>query len=172
MGGKRIQRIDMKISVTSSQARRFGLRGLAAVAALVGCTVPALASLGGNVSTVETDRVHMNASARVTSAAQYDVHQIQAPGGTVVNEYVSPGGKVFAVAWHGPFPPDMQQILGSYFQQYSAALQAREKHFGHRPLNIQQSGLVVQTGGHMRAYFGRAWIPDLLPQGVKADEIQ
>lgn len=155
-----------------SQARRRVLRASAAIAVFLGLSLPALASLGGDVASVDTDRAHMNASSKITSAANYDVHQIQVPGGTVVNEYVSPDGKVFAVAWHGPFPPDMQQILGAYFQQYSAALQAQEQHLGHRPLNIQQSGLVVQTGGHMRAHFGRAYLPELLPQGVKADEIQ
>ncbi len=153
--------------------RRSPLRGgLTAVAVLLGCSVPALASLGGDVSSVEVDRVHMHASVEVNNTAGYDVHQMQSPGGTVVDEYVSPEGKVFAVAWHGQFPPDMQQILGSRFQQYSDALQSQEKHLGHRPLNIQQPGLVVQTGGHMRSYFGRAYIPELLPQSVKADEIR
>lgn len=66
----------------------------------------------------------------------------------------------------------MQQLLGSRFQQYSAALQAQERHFGHRPLNIQEPGLVIQTSGHMRAYFGRVYIPEQLPQSVRADEIR
>jgi hypothetical protein len=81
-------------------------------------------------------------------------------------------GTVFAVAWRGHFVPDMQQIMGAYFDQYSAALQSQQKHFGHHPLNIQQSGLVLQTGGHMRDYFGRAYIPSLLPQGFSPDQIQ
>jgi len=37
---------------------------------------------------------------------------------------------------------------------------------------IQEPGLVVQTGGHMRAYFGRAYVPELVPQGVTIEEIQ
>jgi hypothetical protein len=114
----------------------------------------------------------MKASVKVTQAAAYNVHEIQAPGGTVVKEYVSPTGRVFAVAWHGPFVPEMQQILGAYFQQYSAALQSAPKHYGHRPLDIEQPGLVVQASGHMRAYWGRAYVPEMLPQGVKADEIK
>jgi len=133
---------------------------------------PALAALGGDVSSVEADRAHLKAtSLEVKQAATYEVHSIQAPGGTVISEYVSPAGRVFAVAWHGPFMPEMQQILGSYFQQYSSALEAK-KPYGRRPLNIQQPGLVVQTGGHMRAYFGRAYLPEMLPAGLKADEIK
>ncbi|MGC2638032.1 MAG: DUF2844 domain-containing protein [Acidobacteriaceae bacterium] len=149
------------------------LRMGAALAIVAGFCLPALAELGGTVNSVEADRVHMNASVRVTSANAYDVHEIAAPSGTVVDEYVSPAGKVFAVTWHGQFMPDLQQILGpAYFQQYASALAAREKHFGHRPLNIQQPGLVVQTGGHMRDYFGRAYVPSMLPEGVKADDIR
>ena len=114
----------------------------------------------------------MNASVQVMQHGTYAVHQIQMPAGTVVSEYVSTEGKVFAVAWHGQFPPPMQQILGAYFQQYSAALETKPKMYGHHPLNVQESGLVVQTGGHMRAHFGRVYIPDLLPSGVTANQIQ
>jgi hypothetical protein len=152
--------------------RWTSLRVLAGLAAFATFNLPALASLGGNVDSVGADRAHMNASVKVTPNGSVNVQEIQGPAGTVVNEYVSPTGSVFAVAWHGHFLPDMQQIMGSYFDQYSAALQSQEKHFGRHPLNIKQSGIVVQTGGHMRDYFGRAYIPSLLPQGFDPDQIQ
>jgi hypothetical protein len=145
-----------------------------AVAAMLtaGFSSPARASLGGNAGSVEADRAQMSARVQVSDHGEYSVHTISAPGGTEVNEFVSSEGKVFAVAWHGQFPPQMQQILGTWFQQYTAALQAQEKHYGHRPLNLQTSALIVQTSGHMRAYMGRAYLPDALPQGVTADQIQ
>lgn len=161
-----------KLFVRWRKAHCEWLRAGFAVTLLLGFSLPALASLGGNINSVESDRAHMNASTKVTSHSTYEVHQMQAPGGTVVNEYAAPDGTVFAVAWHGQFPPPLQQILGSYFQQYTAAVQARPKMYGHRPLNIQQPGLVVQTGGHMRAHFGRAFIPNLLPQGITASQLQ
>lgn len=139
---------------------------------MLGFCLPALAALGGDASSVEADRVQMKATIKTTQAEAYSLQEIQVPGGTVIKEYVSPAGRVFAVAWHGPFYPDMSQILGAYFQPYTAALQAQPKHYGRRPLNIQQSGLVVQSGGHMRAYWGRAYVPQMLPQGVNADEIK
>jgi len=152
---------------------RFRLLPLCtAVAVIMGCSLPALAALGGDLSSVEGDRVHMSAAVQVTHSGAYDIHAIQSPAGTVVEEYVSSAGKVFAVAWHGPFMPEMQQVLGAYYQQYSAALQAQAPHYGHNPLNIQQPGFVLQTGGHMRAYFGRAYIPTMLPSGVQAEEIK
>ncbi len=144
----------------------------AAMAAIMSFALPAFASLGGDASSIEADRAHMNASIRVSQSANYSVHQMQSPGGTVVSEYVSPAGKVFAVTWSGQFMPQMQQILGNYFSQYSAALQAQPHRYGHRPLDLQLPGLVVQTGGRMRAYYGRAYVPDMLPQGVSADAIR
>jgi len=158
---------------TNWKQARFPWLGAALVAlALMGFSLPASASLGGRASSVEADRAQMNANLRVMQHDGYEVHEVQSPGGTVVDEYVSAAGTVFAVTWHGQFPPPMEQILGTYFQQYSAALQARPRMYGHRPLNIQQQGLVVQTGGHMRAHFGRAYDPTLLPQGVTVDQIQ
>jgi Protein of unknown function (DUF2844) len=148
------------------------IRLLAGMVCLATLSLPALASLGGNLDSVGTDGAHMNARITVSSNDGFNIHQIQAPEGTVVDEYVSSTGTVFAVAWHGEFVPDMQQIMGTYFAQYSAALQSQEKHYGHRPLNIKQSGLVLQTGGHMRDFFGRAYIPSLLPQGFDPGTIQ
>jgi hypothetical protein len=145
---------------------------LSTAVVMLGFCLPAMAALGGDVSSVEADRVQMKATVKTTQAGAYSLQEIQVPGGTVIKEYVSPAGRIFAVAWHGPFFPDMQQILGAYFQQYSTALQAQPKHYGRRPLNIQQPGLVVQAGGHMRAYWGRAYVPEMLPQGVNPDEIK
>ncbi|MGA9447392.1 MAG: DUF2844 domain-containing protein, partial [Candidatus Sulfotelmatobacter sp.] len=88
-------------------------------------------------------------------------------------EYVSSAGKVFAVAWQGPWPPDMRQLLGSYFEQYRQAAKAQSSvRIGRRPLMIQQPGLVVQIGGHPRSFSGRAYIPDQLPSSVSAEAIQ
>jgi hypothetical protein len=148
------------------------LRWMVASAFLAASTLPAMASLGGNTNSVEADRAQMNAAVQVSQHDTYAVHEIRAPEGTVVKEFVSPEGKVFAVAWHGQFPPQMQQILGTYFQQYTAALAAQQKHYGHRPLDIETPNLVVESGGHMRAYVGRAYLPDSLPAGMTADQIQ
>jgi len=143
-----------------------------AVAMLIVSPVAAWASLGGNAASVETDRVQMNAAVQVNQHENYTVHAISAPSGTVVNEFVSPEGKVFAIAWHGQFMPQMQQLLGTYFQEYSAALAAQEHQYGHRPMDLQTGDLVVQMSGHMRAYAGRAYLPNALPRGVTVAEIQ
>jgi len=136
-------------------------------------SLPALAALGGDVTSVHEDQAQMKGTLKTTKAAAYTVHQITAPGNTVIKEYVSPAGKVFAVTWHGPFIPNMQQLLGTYFDQFAEAAKAqRESGPGHRPVTINQPGLVFQNGGHMRSYFGKAYLPMMFPQGVTKDEIQ
>lgn len=148
------------------------LAGIALVA--FGLGLPASASLGGDFSTVQADQAHMKASIKTTTGQGYTLHEIKTPMGTIVHEFVSTDGRVFAVAWHGPSMPPMQQILGSYFQQFSDGVQARHAaaHVRRGPLNIQESGLVVQNSGHPRGYFGRAYIPGILPPGVTPDQIR
>jgi hypothetical protein len=148
---------------------------LGEVIALLILVLPSLAvaSLGGSETSVHDDQVRLRDKATSTATGAYTIHELTSPVGTVVREYVSPAGTVFAVSWQGPFTPDMKQILGSYFGQYSrAAKEQREKQSRRSPLNIQTPSLVFQSFGHMRAYFGRAYDPRLLPQGVNADELR
>jgi hypothetical protein len=145
---------------------------------VIGLLLPALlstafATLGAARDSVQDDQFHLQAKIRVTAAQGYSIHELTAPTGTVVREYVSPNGYVFGVGWQGPFVPNMQILLGAYFEQYARQVKSqRERYVGHLPLNIQEPTLVVQTAGHMRAYFGRAYVPGLLPAGVSAHDIQ
>ncbi len=134
---------------------------------------PAFAALGEPASSVQADQAHMQGSLRTTQTQAYTIHEIHVATGTVVREYVSSSGRVFAVAWQGPWPPDMRQILGSYFEQYQKAVQAETtSRAGRKPLHIEQPGFVVHAGGHLRSFAGHAYIPDMLPQGVSAEEIR
>jgi len=146
---------------------------LGSFAILLTLAMPAFAALGGDLSSVESDRVHMKAQISITPAGPYSVHVIKSDLKTTVREYVSPSGRVFAVAWNGPFMPDMKQILGTYFQQYSSGAQTvRSSRPGRHPFSLQVPGLVVENSGHMRFYVGRAYDPGLLPSGVTADAIR
>jgi hypothetical protein len=149
-------------------------RCIAVALAVLALSWQAFATLGDTSDSVRADQAQMKASLRIIQASAYTIHELTSPNGTVVREYVSGAdGRVFGVTWQGPFTPDMRQLLGNHFQQFSQAAQAqRESHAGRHPLNIQESGLVVQTAGHMRAFFGRAYDPGLLPAGVSADEIR
>jgi hypothetical protein len=135
--------------------------------------IPALAALGGNVTSVQADQAQMKSTLKTTEAETYTIHELTAPGKTVVKEYVSPEGKVFAITWSGPFIPNMQQLLGTYSDRFvQAAKVQRESQLGHRPVSIRQPDFVFQNGGHMRSYFGRAYLPAMVPQGVNVDALQ
>jgi hypothetical protein len=147
---------------------KFQSVGLAAL--LLTVCAPAAATLGEDVSSVPADQAQLQAGLEVRSAAKFAVHRLQLSSGTTVSEYVSPAGMVFAVSWQGPEMPDLQQVLGRYFPAYVEALKNQGAANGAR--TFESSGLVVQSGGHMRAFFGRAYIASMLPRGVLAEEIQ
>jgi hypothetical protein len=133
-------------------------------------TLPAFAALGGDAASVDTDAAKMKGQARATAVAGYTVKEITLPSGTTLREYVSAEGKVFAVTWSGMTPPDLQQTLGTYFEQFKAA--AGAPHAGHHHLSIRQPELVLDTGGHMRAWTGKAYVPALLPPSFAVDDIK
>jgi hypothetical protein len=154
--------------------RRFGpLTAWALGALLLALPLRASASLGGDVSSVAIDQVRMKGSLRVRAVALYTVHEIRLPSGTRVREYVSSAGTVFGVTWEGAFRPNLQQLLGSYFDEFQeAARVAVSKRVGRGPITITRPEFVVHMGGHPRAFFGRAYVPRLLPSDVSLTEIE
>lgn len=133
---------------------------------------PALAALGGDLSTIDADRVSLKGALTSFSTVKgYGVHEITTPAGVHVLEYVASDGKVFAVSWQGPIIPDLRQMLGPYYASYAQAA-AGPHPGGHRHLKIEQPGLVVESHGRMRAFYGRAWDPALLPAGFTAADIR
>jgi hypothetical protein len=143
---------------------------LSVVLDLMGSTVPASAALGGDVASVQDDMLHMKASLRLSHPDGYTVHELQMQHGSV-REFVNPSGKVFGVAWEGFFMPDMKQLLGTYFDKYVEAAR-RGQGKGRAPLVIHDSELVMRSTGHMRAWKGVAYVPDMVPQGVNVDDIR
>jgi len=131
---------------------------------------PALAGLGANVASIEVDRQQMRGQLRATSIAGYTVQEIVTPTTTVVREYVSSAGQVFAVSWQGPLLPDLHQTLGAYFDEFQRA--ARPVVVGHRHLDIEQFDLVVHSSGRMRAFHGIAYVPALLPPNFSPQDIK
>ena len=151
----------------STQSRRWAL---AAVLLIQAFSLPVFAALGGNLSSVEDDQLKMKGTLHSTVGATYTVHEIQTSEGTLVCEYVKPSGVVFAVSWRGPKMPDLRQTLGTYFTQFTDA--PRPAHPNHAHFTISQPNLVLQSSGHMRAYSGRAYDPQLLPADVPVTDIQ
>jgi Protein of unknown function (DUF2844) len=128
----------------------------------------AVAGLGGDAASVEADRVRLKGAVRVTPEANFTVHEITT-GKMQIHEYLSSGGKVFAVSWRGPGIPDLKQMLGEYYGQFAQAASA--PHYNRHHLNVETPQVVVQSSGHTRSFFGRAWVPALLPQNFSVDQI-
>lgn len=160
---------------------------LAIAAASFAMAAPACAALGGaptypvTASSTSAGAARQNGAAVARFAASagavstnYTVSQTTLPSGTVVSEYINAGNTVFAFSWQGPTMPPLKTLLASYFPSYVQALTDAHatRGGGYGPAVVHQSGLVVETGGHMGAFVGRAYLPQALPQGVSADDIK
>lgn len=141
-----------------------------ALAALL--PVTAMAELGGDASSVQSDQSRLQALRRATPGNGYTVHELQTDNGITIREYAAGSGKIFAVSWRGPFMPDLQSLLGTYFPTFKTAVDARRAAGVRGPVAVESDDLVVESAGRMRAFNGRAWVPSLLPPQVSVDEIQ
>lgn len=130
----------------------------------------ASATLGEPESSLAAENQLNRASIKQSDYGAYRVHEMQLPSGTVLREYAGPDGKIFAVTWNGPFIPNLKQTLGSYFTEFAA--QAGTGHGNRKHLEVRQPDLVVESGGHMRAHHGFAYLPQALPSGVAVGDLQ
>jgi hypothetical protein len=136
------------------------------------CAAPARAGLGSDAAQVLADGAEMHGVVQSVPGQQYDIQEITAETGTRVREYLNRGGLVFAVSWSGPVVPDLRHLLGSHYDAYANALSALNQRGLRRSLRIASGELVVESGGHMRAYSGRAYLPALIPPGVPLSELR
>lgn len=135
--------------------------------------LPSHASLGraptdyGNTSVRKAQAL---AASRTAAASSWNVNVSLLDNGTTVREYVA-NGVVFAVSWKGPFLPDLRKLLGAHFDTLTAGTARRPK-AGHGPVRVQQADVTIESGGHMRAFAGRAWVGGLLPSGFGPEDIE
>jgi hypothetical protein len=80
---------------------------------------------------------------------------------------------VFGVSWDGEFPPDLRQLLGTYFDRYRTAVRAtRRSRKARGRLAIDDSALIVRTAAHTRSFSGIAYAPNLVPAGVSPSVVR
>jgi hypothetical protein len=135
-------------------------------------TAPAWAVLGQYESSVSLDQQVLRGEVREVAGQGYKLHQITSPNGAIVREYVSPEGKVFGISWQGPFMPNLQQLLGSYVTnlQTASPTQTQVRHL--RGLTVKTNDFVFVSGGHMRFWKGRAYVPSLVPSNVTVEVVR
>ena len=149
---------------------------------LLGCALAvgaarSLAALG-QAPTVATPLSAAAPAARVQAAVPavdarlYTSHPLQLENGTLIQEYATPAGQVFALSWRGPVLPDLSLLLGEFFSGYKLETdQARALGKRGSPVNVMSSKLVVRSSGRMRSFAGYAYAPELIPSGVNINNV-
>lgn len=128
------------------------------------------AALGAAPTPASSVPYTLLATSRPATNLPYSVQETQNADGVTVREYVLPDRIVFAVTWQGPVRPDMSALLGSYFPSFANPPASRP----------QGSGALIQTDGDFRIesfgrkghFFGKAYLPALIPAGVNVDALQ
>ncbi|ASV98733.1 DUF2844 domain-containing protein [Paraburkholderia aromaticivorans] len=93
-------------------------------------------------------------------------------GNTTINEYATNTGQIIAYAWQGPTMPDLRALLGKYADSYRAGAGTAPADGNLHVSRVARPDVIVESGGPMRGYVGRAWLPAALPPGVTANDFQ
>lgn len=144
------------------------------------CTISALAlvaqlsprahaALGEDVSAIANDQARLQASRQVRQGSQFMVHELSAPTGIKVREFVAESGKIFAVSWSGGWRPNLRDIMGEHYDRFIAGTRGRRMARG--AVRIELPGMVVVMGGHQRAFFGHVYLTDLMPANVALEDL-
>ena len=157
---------------TSFLTKGSRLTSLLATTIALACSLssPTWAALGDTVASVSADATKLKATMRVATHAAYTVHELQTPEGVTIREFVSSAGAVFAIAWQGPYKPDPRQLFGRHFEALMHAPRTADS--TRTRATIDQPDLVLHSSGHMRAFTGIAYLPQLLPVGVSGGDLQ
>jgi hypothetical protein len=147
---------------------------LAALALSIAVCANANAQLGGartpSAGTLAADTPSADALTRSAGAERaLSVTTAVDDGGTTIREYATASGQIVAYTWSGPTMPDLHKLLGARFEPFqSGAAASLNRHAGR----VEQGDFVVESGGQMRGYIGRAWLPGALPAGVPIDDLR
>ncbi|REG61349.1 uncharacterized protein DUF2844 [Paraburkholderia sp. BL6669N2] len=131
------------------------------------------AALGGppGVGTASQSVLRSAAALNTTTAATpYTMRASYGADGVTIHEYVLPSNVVFAVTWQGPVRPDMNALLGSYFPNFTSA--AAERARGAGPMIEHNGDFHIESAGRAGRFFGKAYLPRLVPVGVRVEQLQ
>ncbi|MEC5407270.1 DUF2844 domain-containing protein [Paraburkholderia sp. MPAMCS5] len=109
-------------------------------------------------------------TSQLARTASYATHQSVDANGVTIREYVLPNNVVFAVTWEGPIRPDMRALPGSYFANYVAAGQTGMR--GSGPLIEGNDDFRIESAGRLGHFSGMAWVPRLVPAGVRPGDLE
>ncbi|MCE7528026.1 DUF2844 domain-containing protein [Polynucleobacter sp. IMCC 30228] len=125
------------------------------------------AELGGNLASINLEQKTFGSTLTSSPQTGYTIYSQNINPGLVIKEYLTNNGNVFAVTWKGPNLPNFQVVLGSYYSNYLTALQNNP-----RAIFFQDDNIVIESGGVMGGYVGRAYLPKQFPAGMTSANIQ
>jgi hypothetical protein len=130
------------------------------------------AALGGAPGTGATSQSLLRSAVAVSTpaAAPYTMRESRDADGVRIREYVLPNNVVFAVSWQGPVRPDMNVLLGNYFQRAASAGAGHPR--GTGPFIDRGGDFQIESVGRPGNFSGKALLPRLLPAHVRAEDIQ
>ena len=134
----------------------------------------AYATLGENSDSVSRVQKAFNATKKPgTSSINYTVEVLTSPG-SVIKEYLSKDGTVFAVTWKGLSRPNLALLFGQYYQEFAQASELKQRTLSIRARRetIHGSSIQVFRSRHGHDNRGLAYVTSLLPAGVQPKELQ
>ena len=152
--------------------RTLTLRGkhrvLFALLALIAwlCATPCRAALGGNQASVASEQQAWGATVSTSALPGAALYRLTLDNGVTVREYVDSAGTVFAIGWEGPVLPDFRRLLATYFASYQLAVRSQQ-----HGVSLNTPELVLESGGRMRAFMGRAYLPAKVPASISVNDI-
>lgn len=165
----------------SSLPAAFAVTSIALAALAI--SGPVHAELDGTMPVQSTRAVRASAASQPAASGVQQtlmngairVRTLTDAGGTTINEYATSTGRIVAYTWEGPTMPDLRALLGGYDVSYRAGAAAAAAALADGNLHssrIARPDVIVESGGPMRGYVGRAWLPAALPPGVVIDDLQ
>ncbi|HEY4350384.1 MAG TPA: DUF2844 domain-containing protein [Paraburkholderia sp.] len=149
---------------------RLGV-ALAAGSAAMLMAPPACAQLGGTMPA--SPHAGSAAVANHLADASIRIRAWTDEGGTKIHEYATGDGLIFAYTWEGPTMPNLEGLLGRYSVSYRAkAAELAGTRGSLHASRIVQPDVIVDSGGQMRSYVGRAWLPAAIPPGISPADLQ
>ncbi len=169
----------MRIPGPLPAQRKRWLATLALACAAAGAASPARATLGEPAASVAADRSRLGGALgagvhALASGPAISVQTITLADGSSIRQYLSPAGRVFAVAWTMHYKPRLDQLLGTSFAAYAqAGREAAQRRPGVMHNAVVQTGdLVVESSGHLNVYVGRAYLRSMVPAAGGLDAIR
>ncbi len=99
----------------------------------------------------------------------YRVEEIRY-GAAMMREYITPTGVIFGLDWKGMIHPDVTDLLGSIAGTHPEG-PADPGQAKKSKTDTEAEEVVIQKWGQPDDPHGRAYAPDLAPQGVKPDRM-